>query len=374
MGAYEGVIGVAWPSMSETFLVSLGELGVLLLVGLAGFILVSFSSGWLIRQHSIYWLLQASAISRAVGFAGMALSPVWAGAIVSVFFISAGAGGIDTGLNGFVSSRYSIRQLNWMHANIGLGATLGPFLVAAIFALNGSWRWSFAVLAIFQGLTALLIGLTSAAWQVQIPLDKEQLQEPEARLGSTLRLRVVWLSLLLFFLYTGLELTTGQWSFTLFNLGRGVPALVASTWVGIYWGSFTIGRILFGVIVERFPTKQFLRLAILAVVAGTGLLWWNPATWVGFLGLAISGFALAPIFPTLIASTLSRVGRSHTSNTIGFQIAAAGIGGAGLTGLAGVLGTSFGLEVIAFSVFMLAVLMFANYEILQLATRRRILK
>lgn len=371
-GAYEGVLGVAWPSMSQTFAVPLGSLGILLVIGLVGFVLVSFSSGWLIRKASLFWLLIISLFLRASGFAVMALSPVWMGAVLSIFLISMGAGGIDTSLNGFVSRHHSARQLNWLHACVGVGATLGPFLVAAVFKLGAPWQWSFGILAMLQALTVLLVASTFHAWQEKPGQEMGQaIPAPEAGLAKTLRLRVVWLSLLLFFLYTGAELTAGQWSFSLFTLGRGVPALAASTWVGIYWGSFTMGRILFGVIVEKVQVNKFMRMMLGAVIIGAAFLWWNPVDWVGFIGLALIGFALAPVFPTLIAGTMSRVGAAHAANTIGFQIAAAGLGVAGLTGLAGVLADAYGLETIAAFIFVLTVLIYATHELLLAESSKR---
>ena len=60
----------------------------------------------------------------------------------------------------------------------------------------------------------------------------------------------------------------------------------------------------------------------------------------------MAGFAIAPIFPGLVSSTTSRVGFRHQANTIGMQIAAAGLGVAVVPSIAGVLARIFGLEVI----------------------------
>ena len=67
------------------------------------------------------------------------------------------------------------------------------------------------------------------------------------------------------------------------------------------------------------------------------LLWWNPVNWVGFLGLLILGFAMAPIFPLLVTATPLRLGAADAGNAIGFQVAAASFGIGVLPGLAGAL-------------------------------------
>lgn len=363
-GIYEGLLGVVWPAMSDTFGVSLDTLGVLLIAGLFGFVLVSFTSGSLIRWRSIHWVLLAGTTIRAIGYLGMAFSPLWEGVIGSVLLVTMGGGAIDTSLNGFMSTQGNSRQMNWLHASFGVGATVGPFLAAAIIGLGGDWRVSFAVVAAVQGLTALLVALTAPSWKVKFVENKEEVK-PEASLASTIKLPVVWLGILFFFIYTGTELSAGQWSFALFALGRGVPEVIASYWVGIFWGTFTIGRILFGLVADKWQLKLMLRISLVCVVLGAGLFWWSPVAWVGFAGLALMGLALAPLFPTVIASTLSRVGVTHTANTIGFQIAAAGLGGSIITSVVGVLAESNGLEWIGASVFALTAMMFVVYELLE---------
>src|SRR5690606_2323805 len=79
---------------------------------------------------------------------------------------------------------------------------------------------------------------------------------------------------------------------------------------------------------------------------------------------------IAPVFASLISLTPARVGRAHSDNAIGFQIAAAGLGGALLTGVVGVVAGSVGLEVIGVSIVALTVALFVLYESLVRAGNR----
>ena len=65
-----------------------------------------------------------------------------------------------------------------------------------------------------------------------------------------------------------------------------------------------------------------------------------------FVGLALIGLALAPIFPSLIATTPERLGTAHTANGVGFQIAAAVLGQSLLPGMMGILARHLGLEMV----------------------------
>ena len=51
---------------------------------------------------------------------------------------------------------------------------------------------------------------------------------------------------LLFLVYTGTEVTAGQWLFSLLTESRGFAAGTAGAAVATYWGALTVGRVVFG--------------------------------------------------------------------------------------------------------------------------------
>ena len=180
---------------------------------------------------------------------------------------------------------------------------------------------------------------------------------------DTLRLPVVWVGVLLFFVFTGVEGTAGQWPYTLFTEGRGVDPSSAGWWVSVYWGSLTVGRILFGFVVGRLGVVTSSRLGMLGMTVGSALVWWRASGVLSFLGLALIGFSLAPLFPLLISDTPRRVGGAHAPNTIGFQVAAAGLGIALLPGLAGVLAENLGLETVGPFLFVTSAVTLLLHEL-----------
>ena len=371
LGSFDGLLGVVWPEMSSKLGVPLEALGVLAIVALVGFVLVSFNTGPLIRIRGLHTFLLISIVLRTIGFASFALFPSWSTVIIAIFISALGAGGIDAGLNIFIARRGTARQINWLHACFGIGATLGPFLAAGVQAIGGSWEWNFGLIAVFMAGLSVLIWFTSSLWQVDPSTDSKQTAESNqhAKLMQSLRLPVIWISTTLFFFYVGTELSAGQWSFTLFSLGRGIPELAAKFWVGIYWGIFTVGRILFGLIADKVRITRVVRAALITSSAGAVLLAWNPAG-LGIAGLVLMGFAQAPIYPSLIATTVARVGAEHAQNAIGFQGAAGGVGGTTMTSLIGLLAVSFGFEMIAVSVVILSLFTYLMFEILLVITRK----
>ena len=60
-----------------------------------------------------------------------------------------------------------------------------------------------------------------------------------------------------FFVYGGVELGTGQLANTLLIESRGTCRKVtASSWVSVYWASFTVGRITMGLLALRLRRQD----------------------------------------------------------------------------------------------------------------------
>ena len=127
----------------------------------------------------------------------------------------------------------------------------------------------------------------------------------------------------------------------------------------LYWGSLTIGRIVFGIVLTRIPVSKVLTGAILGIVVGILLFSLDANAVTNVLGIMILGVANAPVFPSLISITPDQIGKEHTATAIGVQISMAMLGGALLPGFAGLLSDELGLEVIA-KVFSVAAILLAG--------------
>jgi fucose permease len=167
-----------------------------------------------------------------------------------------------------------------------------------------------------------------------------------------------------FFLYTGLEVTVGQWAFTVLTEARGVSAGVAGTWAGAYWGMIGVGRVAFGVVVPRFGTDRLLRLGLLMSLAGAGLLAAPLPPAAAFLGLMLLGFGLAPVYPGLMTRTPQRLGPALSAHAVGFQVGAAMIGAAAVPGGLGLVASGYGLEAVPAGAVVLAAVVWGLHEVL----------
>ncbi|MFC0618092.1 MFS transporter [Deinococcus budaensis] len=361
LGLPDGLLGVSWPSMRRDFGVSLDALGLLAAVTTAGYLAASALSGRILRALPIGTVLALSTLDAALALLGFALTLLWPLLLALGFLAGLGGGAIDAGLNAYGARHFSPRTLNWLHAFFGLGTTLGPLIVTAVLSSGNVWRWSYVIVGSAQLLLALTFFLTRKRWAGAAGVGAAA-PPPAARTRDTLRRPAAWLGMLTFFFYTGVEAVTAQWSYSLLTLGRAVPEATAGLYVSLYWGSLMVGRILFGFVANRVPLVGTLRLCLIASVAGALLFWLEPTRPLAVAGLMMIGFFLAPIFASLISLTPGRVGAAHANSAIGFQVAAAALGGAALTALTGVIARAGGLELIGLCIVVAAALLLALYE------------
>jgi len=348
LGLPDGLLGVAWPAMRARFALPQGALGALLATATAGYVAASFAAGRLLRRMRIGGLLALSCLTTAASLLGYASAPAWLVVVAWGVLAGLGAGAIDAGINAYVASQHSARTVNWLHACYGIGAAAGPALMSAVLARGLGWERGYAIVGGAQ--LALAVGFAATYGRWPSRAEAAAADAPHAPTAETLRatLRVPaarW-GAAAFFVYTGIEAGVGAWSYSLLAMGRGFAMDVAAFWVSAFWVGLTAGRVLAGALAHRLRPGAILRLALGGLVAGTTLVWLAPVRGAELVGLAGVGLACGPIFPTLIATTPSRVGPGHAANAVGVQIAAAALGQSGLPAALGFLAGAFGLETI----------------------------
>ncbi|MFN8380138.1 MAG: MFS transporter [Anaerolineae bacterium] len=364
LGLQAGLLGLAWTSIQREFNQPLEAVGVLLFASTAGYLTSSFVSGPLAHRLGYARLFIAGAVLFVLGVFGFALAPQWELVALAAIVAGLGSGSIDGGLNAYSAVHFSARVVNWMHACFGIGITVAPLMLTALLTV-ASWRAGYALVAVYLVFVLGLFLWSRRTWG----WPPEHAPEPgEAhRRGAldALRSPLVWISILIFVLYAGVEVTPGQWTFSLFTEARGINPTAAGFWVSFYWASFTIGRLVFGFVGNRWPVKTVLRGTMVGLIAGALLYWLDPFNGLGgIIGLGVMGFSQAPMFPFLVLNTPLVMGSERASHSIGFQVAGAGLGVAVIPSLAGVLAANVGLAVIGPFVFVVAIMLFGVYELL----------
>jgi fucose permease len=372
LGLPDTVFGVAWPSLRSEFGLSQSAIGAVLAAAVTGYFLSGILAGAAIRQLGVGGLLAISSIVAALALLGYALAPSFNTFFPIALVMGLGSGAIDSGLNSYAAGHFSVRQVNWLHACWGLGASIGPLIMTAAIARGHGYRAGYSVLALVLGAMALAFLLTRRAWDDRAGASTPSAgatAEASARPGvrETLKSGRVWLQILTFFIYTGLESTVGQWCFSLLREGRGLSVEAAGSWTSAYWASLTLGRVALGFVVDRFGPDRLLRGASLGVVLGAAAFVVSDGS-LGRAGLLLMGLSLAPVYPTLMARTPARLGSGLAHHAIGFQVSAAVLGSSLLPALVGILIASTGLGAISGMALGLSLAFLLVHELLLRAT------
>lgn len=366
LGMPDGLLGVAWPSIRTGFSIPLDAVGLLLTACVAGYMTSSFLSGPLVARMGIGRILAVSCGLTGTALIGYTLVPEWWMMVVLGVVAGLGAGAIDAGLNTFVAAHFGEGMMQWLHASYGIGVTLGPIVMTiALTALN-SWRVGYRVVGGFQLALAICFVLTLSMWgrkdTTSESKEPKRLTDYRTPMGTTLRHLRVWLSILLFFLYVGAEVSLGTWTYSLLVESRGIDPTVAGLWAGSYWATFTVGRLLAGLYAKRVGVDALVLGGLAGALLGAALLMWNPSEVTNLVAIALIGFAIAPIFPALMSGTSRRVGAHFAANTIGMQMAMSGLGTAVVPSLLGVLARQSSLEVVPVCLVVMFLGLFGLYR------------
>ncbi len=375
LGLPDGMLGPAWPAMRATFGAPIADLGLILLVTTVGSVAVTAVVGRLIRRLGVPALLSAAGLCAALGAVAFALAPgLWLVLAVTVL-VGVAAGMMDGGLNTAVGLAGRPRLLNLLHAAYGVGTTIGPLLVTAAI-ITGSWRPAYAALAAFNVIMA-------AFWLRQRRRDLRRApaltpsntsENSTSPTGPSPHSSEAWsrrrssaaviAGMLIFFVYTGVEVGAGQWEASYCRGHLGLSASAAGIATFGYWAALTGVRILLAVLPRPVPMVRVVRWGSALGAVGAALIWWQPDRAVALGGFVLLGAALAGVFPALIGLTPARIGRRRAEHAIAWQVGAAAAGGSGLSALMGLLIGVAGLQILGPALTLLAVLLIIGNALL----------
>jgi fucose permease len=331
LGLPDTVLGAAWPAIRAELGLPLDTAGAALLVTTAGVVLSSVWSGRLRQRWGNGAVLVSSTLLAALGLLINAGAAGFGHMLLAASVAGLGGGAIDACLNEFVARRYSARHMNWLHAFWGVGASLGPMVVAGVLARGGSWRLAYAALGSVELILVLSFVQTRRFWNH----DPLEAAAPGTEGGGGARRRGLW-SVGLFFAYGGLEASTGLWAATLLVETRHASAALASLGVALYWAGLCAGRFLIGAKADAWGPARVLRWTVWAALAAAAALAIpGTLTCIFMLALALLGLALAPIYPLAMHDTPRRFGAELGAKLVGYQVAAAALGVASVPWLLG---------------------------------------
>jgi fucose permease len=335
IGFPDAVLGVAWPSIRDTFDRDRADLGFILFAVGAGYFSSGVLAGKAIERLGVGHLLTLSTTLVALGLLGYAIAPSFWFLMLVAAMIGFGSGAVDAGLNFFASEHFSVRVMNWLHAFFGIGAMVGPFIMAGVLASGASWRVGYAIVGGVISLMAIAFAFTSGLWSN----GGHHEDAPATRVAPirfVVRQPLVWLQIAIFFVMTGIEAGAGAWAYTILSERFSLAPGQAGLWAGFYWGALALGRLVLPSISRGLKPARLVQMGTFGLLAGALMMTRDDQT-LYQAGLLLFGLSMAPMFPTLMSLTPMRLGANVSIHAIGFQVSAAVLGGATIPTLAGIL-------------------------------------
>jgi len=324
IGMIQALYGPAIPGLRHQFGLSPSAAGLGLSLHFAGGVAGVLAFNAIHSRISNRALLVWGYGLMAVGGAGFALAPNWPLALAAAFLCGLGFGGIDYGLNQLFAVGFGNRStamLNVLNAHYGVGAVLGPVLVAWLGP--DDYPYAFGVCA---ALAAVLAFAGSSGVRTRVSDD------PPARTGGVgLGLsRVLVGFLVLYILNVAVEASVGGWEPTHLET-VGYTAAVAASATSVYWLMMTAGRFLVVPITLRYSPERILAVCAVGMTVCLLLTLVKGVAPVAYAGV---GLFIAPVFPTGL-SWLNRA-LPQAERAGAWVMAASNVGGVAAPPLLGV--------------------------------------
>jgi len=330
------MLGVVWPDVRTRFAQSVGTLGLVSFIYGVSRMSTCASGRFSVRRFGMGRALIAGMAILSVLCVALSASSSWPMFLIAVAGVGVASGMLDSVGAAFITNLGDVSRAGLIHGSYGVGATLGPLVVAVVVG----WRPAMLISALICFGALIVAVRVRHSWP---PIN----HHVQGVSGATSMARnPALLSVALFATFVAIEVTTGQWAHTYLTDSRNLSDWVAAVGVAAFWGGITTGRLVLAnrraaVFADRVGLPAF---AVGAVAALLLLAVIPAALCVGVL--LVAGLSLAPIIPALFATTATRIGVQHAQRMAGWQLLAANTGAIAAPSLTGVLVDAVGPGVV----------------------------
>lgn len=335
-------VGIIIPEVIDEFQLSMAAAGAFhyanMIAIAAAAILLGFLADKLGRKKTIILGL----VLFAIGSYLFALGHSFAFFLTLLAISGAAIGIFKTGALALVgdisrSTSEHTTTMNTVEGFFGVGAIIGPAIVARLLSSGFSWKWLYVI----AGTVCVL--LITAALLVKYPKTARPSNEP-VDLGRTMQMMKNPYALgfsLAIFLYVAVECAVYVWMPTLLEGYSGSFAFMATYAISIFFILRAIGRFLGAWVLARFNWTSVMAvfsLAILVCFAGSVAGGLPFAVWL----MPLSGLFMSMIYPTLNSKGISCFPKSEHGAVAGvilfFTCAAAALGPLAMGAISDALG------------------------------------
>lgn len=381
LGLPDSLLGAAWPVMQSDFGAPIETAGYLFMTIAGGTILSSLVSGKVLKRFGTGKVTFVSVLMTACALLGFYFAPSIIWLFLCAIPLGMGAGAVDSGLNDYVATHYKAHHMSWLHCFWGVGATLGPVIMAQYIS-NQNWGKGYLTISGLQFILVVILLFTLPLWNKvnsHITINKEP-EEPKgvsfkenAEKVRPLQMNGVKLALASFFFYCAVEATVGLWGSSFLVNVKGLTAATAAEWVSFYYAGITIGRLITGFVTFKMSNQMLIRMGQIIALTGAILLVLPLPSFFSVAGFIVVGLGLAPIFPCMLHETPARFGEKHSQAIMGYQMAVAYTGSTFMPPLFGFIASHTTVALFPICTVIFVIAMVLSSEKLNLVLKKKLL-
>lgn len=368
LGLPDSLLGSGWPQMQAAFNVPSSYAGYVSMTIAFMTIISALLSPKLIQRFHTKWIVVCSILLTIVGLFGFSFCTEYWMLLIFAVPYGLGAGAIDAAMNNYVASHYSGAVMNFLHCFYGLGAMISPYIMALALKTahwNQGYRWT----AFLQTGILLVVLCSLPLWQQNEQPEAKQVKVASAGIKEAIRQRGVVTTLLAFFAYCAGEATCFLWTPSYFAGTRsGLSEGMIASFGSLIFGGLMLGRLLAGMVANRFGDRLMIRIGAVVELAGIILVMLPTASYqIAAVGFVVIGTGMGPIYPSIQHMTPANFGQRYSAAVIGLQMAAAYTGTTFMPTIFGLLQQQFGIWIMPYYLLVFAVL---NIGLLELTYQK----
>lgn len=334
LGLPDALVGAVWPAAHADFGMPLTSAGIVSFITVCGTVLSSLLSARIIKRLGTGRVAALSAMLTGGVIIVMSVTHRFLFLCLLAVPLGFGAGSVDTALNSFVALHYKASHMSFLHAAWGLGATVGPLLLAQSLSAGG-WRGGYRLIGSMQLGFSLLLVCSLPLWKRFAKADAASSVPIETSYRKALRLPMAAPVLVSLFCYCAAEIAAGLWAASFFVSCVGLSAAQGARAASLFYLGMLGGRLVSGFIALRVSARRLISIGQLTALCGAALMLVRVSPYCAMAGLLLAGLGCAPIYPSMLHETPKRFGASFSQTMIGLSMATAYTGSAVMPPLLG---------------------------------------
>ncbi|HYW85984.1 MAG TPA: MFS transporter [Spirochaetia bacterium] len=277
----------------------------------AGFHFSAFAAGMIAAGFAGHRVIRAAGARKALwlGAFGLSMSAVLVAAgrhaavtIAASFLMGLIGSLVLSVVPAMLTDRHGEdRTVAFLEANVvaSIVSAAAPVLVGLFASTALGWRAALAVAPLFP------IAMRLGFGKIDLPQASRESAPREGRHPLPARYWVFWLAIVL---SVSVEFCMVFWSADFFVSVRGMQKATASQSVTIFLAGMVLGRLAAGRVVRRFSPHALVTACVLIAAAGFLIFWVSPNPVLGAVGLFITGFGVAGLYPLNLSMAMGAAG------------------------------------------------------------------